>query len=99
VQELCMRHFGRELLEGGARLGGRVVARSAGWWVAGICMVWDLADHHKTRSINLPVMRRSLSIFLQELEEQVLADQRCGVLTTLDGVQLDIMQQLETSQK
>jgi hypothetical protein len=96
VEALSMRHFGRELLEGGARLGGRYVARSAGWWVAGICMVWDLADHYKTRSTNLPVMRRSLNVFLQELEEQVLTDARCGVLTTLDRVEQELIRRIET---
>jgi hypothetical protein len=100
VQEICLRHFGRELIEGGAQMGGRMAAKGAGGWiVGGVCLIWDLADHHKTRTTNLPVMRRSLSTFLQELEEQVLTDQRCGVLTTLDMVELEIIQQLESGRK
>jgi hypothetical protein len=100
VQEICLRHFGRELIEGGAQMGGRMAAKGTGGWiVGGVCLIWDLADHHKTRTTNLPVMRRSLSTFLQELEEQVLTDQRCGVLTTLDMVELEIIQQLESGRK
>lgn len=95
VQELCLRRGGRGLIEGGARMGGRVVARGAGWWIGGVCVIWDLFDHHQTRSTNLPVMRRSLSTLLLGLEEQVLTDQHCGVLTTLERVELEIIRRLE----
>lgn len=99
VQALCVRHLGRDLVKGGVRMGGRVAAKGLGGWVVGgICVFWDLADHHKTRA-NLPVMRRALSEVLITLQEQVLRDQRCGVLTTLDQVEMEIIRQLESGRK
>ena len=94
VRQLIMRRMGREMLEGGMMMAGRYAARGAGWWVAGACVAWDLADHLRKTRQNLPVLRRSLATFLGELENQVLHDQGCGVLTTLDGVQRDVLAQL-----
>jgi hypothetical protein len=96
VQDLCARRFGPKLLGNGAGVGGRIAVRGVGWWVAGACALWDLVDHHQTRSANLPVMRKSLATLVHGLEEQVLTDPRCGVLTTLDRVEQELIRRIET---
>lgn len=97
VRELMLRRMQRELLEDGMRMGGRYAARGAGWWIGGICVVWDMADHHRTVQQNRPVLERSLETYLEELEEQVLRDQRCGILSVLNEVQREVIGELEVS--
>jgi hypothetical protein len=92
VRELMVRRVQHEFIEHGAMMGGRYAARSAGWVVGGICIVWDLADHHRTVSQNRPVLGRSLGTYLDELEEQVLRDQRCGILSVLNEVQREVLE-------
>ena len=43
---------------------------------------------------NQPVLRRSLSVYLVELQEQVLLDQRCGILTVLGEVQSGVLEEI-----
>ena len=95
VRSLVVRRVNQEFLEHGAMMGGRVAGRYAGWWIAGICVVWDLVDHHRCVRQNQPVLRRSMGVYLDELQEQVLRDQRCGVLVVLDEVQRDLILELE----
>ena len=76
------------------RVGGRYAVRGAGWWIAAICVGWDLADHHFVVQQNLPVLRRSLGVYLHELEEQVLRDQRCGILVVLQEVQRGVLEEI-----
>lgn len=91
VKALVVRRLNQEFLEHGAMVGGRAVSRYAGWWIAAICAGWDLADHHRTVQQNRPVLERSLGVYLDELQDQVLRDQRCGVLTVLGEVQHEVM--------
>ena len=58
-------------------------------------MVWDLTDHYKTVQQNRPVLERSLETYLEELQEQVLRDQRCGILSVLNEVQREVIRELE----
>jgi hypothetical protein len=92
VKSLVVRRVNQEFIEhGGAVVASRVVAKNAGWWIALGCFCWDLADHHRMVSQNRPVLRRSLGTYLDELQEQVLRDQRCGVLVVLNEVQREVM--------
>ena len=43
---------------------------------------------------NRPILRRSLGIYLDELEEQVLRDQRCGILSMLQEVRREVMEEI-----
>ena len=86
------RRIQREFLEDGLQVSGRYVARGAGWWIAGICLVWDLADHIHTKSTNLPILRRCLQEYLQELQEQILWDERSGIMTVLQEVQTKMLE-------
>lgn len=94
VHALVLRRAERGFMEHGAMMGSRAVGRYAGGWIAAGCLVWDLADHHRTVVQNRPVLARSLGTFLDELEEQVLRDPRCGVLGVLGEVQREVMQEV-----
>lgn len=95
VRAMMARGVQRGFIEDGMRMGGRAVARNAGWWIAVGCFAWDLADHYRCVQQNLPVLRRSLGVFLDELQEQVLRDQRCGILVVLGEVQAGVLLEIE----
>jgi len=52
--------------------------------------IWDLYDHHRTVTQNLPVMRGLLNNYFEELENQVLNDPQCGIFQTLETVRQTI---------
>jgi hypothetical protein len=95
VRELVLRVAGRSLLSDGMTMAGRKIIRGAGWWVALGLTAWDLADHHRTVQQNLPVLRRSLNGYIDELEQQMLHHPETGILQILDGVQRDVLRELE----
>jgi hypothetical protein len=94
VKTLMVRRVHRELCEGGVKLGGKMLGKGLGWWIAGACVAWDVYDHHETVRKNKPVLERSMGVYLDELEELVLQEQRTGILTVLAGVQRDIMKEV-----
>jgi hypothetical protein len=99
IRGLVLRVAGRELLEDGMRMGGRYVVRGLGWWIAAGMTAWDVADHHRTVQQNLPVLRRSLNGYLDELEQQILHDPETGIIQILDGVQRDVLRELEEAKE
>jgi len=94
LRVLIWRMTGKQLLEDSAMLAGRRLVRGGGWLLAGIITVWDVADHHRMVQQNLPVLRRSLGGYLDELEEQVLHDPVSGVFQTLETVQRNVLAEL-----
>lgn len=95
VRGIMTRRVQREFVEGGIRFGGRFVAKGLGWWLAGACVAWDLADHHRLVRKNLPVLRSNIGAYLEELQEQVLRDQRCGILVVLQEVQRGVLVEVQ----
>lgn len=99
VRALVLRTTGRKLLGSGAGAAGRKVIRGGGWWLAVGLVVWDAVDTARVKSRNLPVLRRSLNGYLDELEQHILHDSETGVIQVLDGVQRDMLRQLEAAEK
>ena len=65
-------------------------ARGFGWLAFAGLTAWDLDDHHRTVTQNLPVMRGLLSGYFAELENQLLNDPQCGIFQTLGTVRQTI---------
>lgn len=99
LRVLIWRLTGRELVEGGMQMAGRQIVRGGGWLVAGLVAVWDVADHHRLVQQNLPVLRRALGGYLDELREQVLHDPQTGIFQTLEGVQRRVLSGLGREEK
>jgi len=93
VRAMMMRYGRRQMMEEGFQYGGRYVARGFGWVAFAGMTAWDLYDHHRTVSQNLPVMRRLLNGYFEELENQVLHDPQCGIFQTLENVRQSIAEQ------
>jgi len=98
VRLMMLRYGRRELMEEGFQYGGRYVARGFGWVAFVGFGVWDLYDHHRTVSQNMPVMRRLLNGYFKELENQVLHDPQCGIFQTLENVRQSIAGQYKKGQ-
>jgi len=99
LRALVLRATGRNLLEGGAGMVGRKMIRGGGWWLAIGLTAWDAVDHLRIKSQNLPVLRRSLNGYLDELEQHILHDPETGIIQILDGVQRDVLRELEETKE
>jgi len=98
VKIMMMRYGRRQMMEEGFQYGGRYVARGFGWVAFAGMTMRDLYDHHRTVSQNLPVMRRLLNGYFEELENQVLHDPQCGIFQTLETVRQSIAEQYKEGQ-
>jgi hypothetical protein len=98
VRVLALRVAGRQTLGGGMTVGSKLI-RGGSWWLAMGMAIWDAADHQRTVSQNLPVLRRSLNTYLDELEQQILHDPETGIIQTLEGVQRDVLRGIEETNK
>jgi len=93
IRSMILRRGSRELYEEGMMYAGRGVARGFGG-LAFIAMTgWDIYDHQRTVSQNLPVMRRLLNDYFDQLESLVLNDSQYGDLQTLERVRRMVAEQ------
>jgi hypothetical protein len=97
IRALVLRVTGRNLLEGGAGVIGRKVFKCN--WLGVVLVAWDAADHLKVKSRNMPVLRRNLNSYLDELEQHILHDPEVGIIQTLESVQRDVLRELEETKE
>ncbi len=93
IQMMLLRRGSREMFEEGMMYAGRSVARGFGGLAFVAMTGWDLYDHQRTVAQNLPVMRKLLSDYFDQLESLVLNDSQCGILQTLERVRRTIAEQ------
>lgn len=70
-----------------AKTGGKVLAKAGGRFLGPVAAVaviaWDVYDHHRTVSQNMPILRDSLTEYLGLLKESLLHDPQTGVAAAL----------------
>lgn len=90
IRKVLMRRAGHELIKDGVQHTGRYFIRGFGWAATLAISAWDLYDHHRTVSQNLPIMRKILNSYFDELGDLVLNDPQYGILKTLEAVQQEL---------
>lgn len=69
-----------------AKTGTKVAAKSGGKFLGPIIgigiLIWDIWDHHRTKEVNRPVLRRAFADYFEALKDQILNDARYGIRTT-----------------
>ncbi len=78
---------------------GRKMVRGGAWWLALGLAVWDVGDHIRLKTANLPVLRDGLNGYIDELEQYVLHDPEVGIIQILEGVQRDMLRELEETKE
>ena len=91
IKLFLARRAAREMMEQSMMYGARQAGRGYGWLGFTAVTVWDVYDHHRTVSQNLPVMRRLVYGCLDGLESQVMNDPRSGIVQTLEEVRRGII--------
>lgn len=91
VKLLMARMATREMMEQSLMYGSRQAGRSYGWLAFTAFSIWDIYDHHRTVSQNLPVMRRLVYGCLDGLESQIMNDPKCGIIQTLEEVRRGVI--------
>jgi hypothetical protein len=77
-----------------ARTGGKAAAKASGEMmgeIVGIVIIaWDLADHYRTKHTEMPVLRRNIADYLDQVKHRLLHDPQNGIITILDGMEASI---------
>jgi len=77
-----------------ARAGGTAAAKvggeALGEIIGAVIIVWDVADHYRTRQVELPILRRNIADYLGQLKHRLLCDPQDGIITVLDGMEASI---------
>jgi hypothetical protein len=93
IRNMILRRGSQEMMEHSMMYAGRAAARGFGG-IAFVTMTgWELYDHQRTVAQNLPVMRKLLSDYFDQLESLVLNDSQCGILQTLERVRRMVAEQ------
>jgi len=91
IKQFAARRYAGEMMQQGMVYGSRQAGRGYGWLAFTAVSVWDIYDHHRTVSQNLPVMRRLVYGCLEQVEEQVMSDPKCGIVRTLEDVRRGVI--------
>lgn len=99
VRMMLASRASREMMEQGMMYGGRLAARGIGGGVLFLGFgAWDLFDHYRTTAQNMPVMRRMLSDYFDQLENMMLHESQCGILVTLEQVRRTVVREARVAE-
>ena len=86
---------GRAASELAVRTGGKIAARvggeALGQIVGLVVILWDVADHYRTKRTELPILRKNITDYLEQVKKSLLLDPKHGLLTTLDQIETTIV--------
>ena len=99
IRMMLYRRGQRELMEHSIRATGGVAIKGLGGLAMAAFMSWDLYDHHRTVQQNLPVLRRLLHDYFEQLEQLVLHDPQTGIMLTLDQTANQMIESLPPSSR
>jgi hypothetical protein len=78
-----------------SRTGAKVAARAGGKLAGPIIgigvIVWDVWDHHRTKTIERPVLRQSIADYFGEVRQSLLHDPQTGIASTLHAIEGDVL--------
>ena len=73
-----------------AKVGGEAVGEIVGL----VIILWDVADHYRTKRTELPILRRNIADYLEQVKRSLLHDPEHGIITALDQTETTIASSL-----
>jgi len=80
----------------GAKVGAKVGGKFLGAIVGVGIIVWDVWDHHQTRQVEEPILRRNLTDYLEELKQSLLFEPETGLMTMIESLEAAAVSSLKT---
>ena len=86
AEELAVRTGGKMA----ARVGGEAIGEIIGL----VVIILDVADHYRTKQTELPILRKNILDYLEQVKKSLLHDPDHGVITALDKIEGTIVASL-----
>ena len=81
------------------KTGGQVAAGMGGRFVGTLIavgiIIWDVWDHYQTRKKALPVLRKNIGDYFQEVKQSILNDPDHGIMTVIYDLETRMSEQLK----
>ena len=85
------------------KTGGKVAAKVGGKFLGTIIavgiIIWDVWDHYSTKKKAMPVLRKNILDYFEEVKESLLHDPEHGIMTIIYGMETSISEQFEAKNK
>ena len=82
--------------KGGGKLAARIGGEAVGELIGIVIILWDVADHYRTKRTELPILRRNIADYLEQMRRGFLDDPDHGIMTMLDRIETTIVSSLRT---
>jgi len=93
--KLASRAAGKMAAKAGGKMGARLGGKFLGPLIGAGIVAWDLYDHHRTKKIEKPVLRRNIEDYLAETKHVLLHDTGTGVLSAVHEIEEGVLQSLQ----
>ena len=81
-------------LKTGGKMAAKVGGEAVGEIVGLVIILWDVADHYRTKRTELPILRRNIADYLEQVKRSLLHDPEHGIITALDQTETTIASSL-----
>ncbi len=78
----------------GAKVGAEVGGKFLGAIVGVGVIAWDVWDHHNTKKIEKPILRKNLIDYLTELQHKLLDDSKTGLMAIIHQLNANVVDQM-----
>ena len=75
----------------GGKMAAKVGGEAVGELIGIVIILWDVADHYRTKRTELPILRRNIADYLEQVKRSLLHDPEHGIITALDQMETTIV--------
>ncbi len=76
------------------KTGGKVAMKAGGKFVGTLIavgiIIWDVWDHYNTKKKAMPILRKNIEDYFEELKMSIMSDPEYGIMTIIHGMEKNI---------
>lgn len=96
--KIYLKTGSKAVVKAAGKTGAKIAAKMGGKFLGPIVgigvIVWDVWDHHRTKKIERPLLRRNLSAYLDELKFMLMKESETGLMAILGTMENDMLSSL-----
>ena len=70
-----------------AKLGGKVLGSVFGLGI----IIWDLVEHHATKATQMPILRKNIEEYLEQVKIAILKDPNTGLISVIYALEKQVL--------